>query len=160
MTRYTGEDIAKMKQSIIGHKAVDLYHEPDGDYYVIEFEDPDGLVFETSFRFMADLPPVPPKTFAEIEAGKPMDISTSPDAALWVKLPAAEYHRLKHKAGEGAAYDQPTDLYTEKERLRGLLDQAREWVTKASIAARNDPDAAVHQTLRDIRDVFRDQADG
>ena len=55
MTRYNSEQIAEMRESIIGKKVVELIYEPDGDYYVVEFEGDDGSFFETCFRYMADL---------------------------------------------------------------------------------------------------------
>lgn len=51
MTRYTEEDITQMKKEVIGKSVTNFYYEPDGDYYVMEFEGG----FETSFRFMADI---------------------------------------------------------------------------------------------------------
>jgi len=51
MSQYTEEQIQGFKEVLIGKNVSDFYYEPEGDYYVIEFENG----FETSFRFMADL---------------------------------------------------------------------------------------------------------
>ncbi len=55
MTRYSSEQIVEMRKSVIDARVLTLTYEPDGDYYVMEFEGGDGSIFEVSFRYMADL---------------------------------------------------------------------------------------------------------
>lgn len=51
MTRYTEEQQKQLSDQVKGKKISELYHVPDGDYYVIEFEGGG----EISLRFMTDL---------------------------------------------------------------------------------------------------------
>jgi hypothetical protein len=50
MTILTNETIARLKDDIVGNSIEDIYHEKEGDYFVIEFEGGG----EVSVRFMSD----------------------------------------------------------------------------------------------------------
>jgi|GEM_PF-5309488 len=51
MTMYSKEQIESLKEAVIGRKVTDFYHEDDGDYYVMVFDDGS----EMSFRYMSDI---------------------------------------------------------------------------------------------------------
>lgn len=51
MTKMTDETIARLKEDLTGKTISDVYHEKEGDYFVIEFEGSG----EISLRFMMDL---------------------------------------------------------------------------------------------------------
>ena len=51
MTRYNESERKLLSDQIVGKKISEFYYEPDGDYYVMTFDDGS----ETSVRLMADL---------------------------------------------------------------------------------------------------------
>jgi len=51
MTKFNTEQIKDMEDTVIGKNVTNLYHEPNGDYFVMDFDN--GT--EITFRFMGDL---------------------------------------------------------------------------------------------------------